>query len=99
MYEWDEAKRRANRAKHRVDFALAAEILERDHVEGKDSRFHGPEPRYLAIGEFEGRDYVVIFTRRGESRRIISAWRVGPRSKRRYQAILDRGAARDEGAG
>jgi uncharacterized DUF497 family protein len=94
MYEWDEAKRRGNIAKHRVDFALIVEIFEGAHAEGKDIRFSGPEPRHIALGEFEGKDYIVIFTWRGDTRRIISAWAVGARSKRRYQTLLNRGVTR-----
>jgi len=98
MFEWDEAKRQANIVKHRVDFALVAEIFEGDYVQIEDSRFEG-EPRFLALGQFEGKYYVVAFTRRGEARRIISAWEVGERGKRRYTALFARRSARDEEAG
>jgi len=99
MYEWDEAKRRANIAKHRVDFALVFEIFEADHVEIRDQRFTKGEPRYLALGEFEGKYYVVAFARRGASRRIISAWQVGEKGKRRYQALFARRTASDAETG
>jgi hypothetical protein len=98
MYEWDERKRRANIAKHRVDFSLAVEIFEGDYVEIPDIRSSVQEPRYRALGSFEGQFYVVVYTWRQETRRIISAWRVGERGKRRHQALFARRAARDAGA-
>ncbi len=84
MFEWDEAKRLANIAKHGVDFALVPEIFEGDYVESEDVRDSKGETRWRALGTFEGRYYVVAFTWRGENRRIISAWQVGERSWRRY---------------
>jgi uncharacterized DUF497 family protein len=95
VVEWDEAKRRANIAKHGVDFALIAEIFEGDYVEAQDSRFIVREPRYIALGEFEGKSYIVAYTWRGEERRFISAWEVGRRGKRRYQALFARRTAGD----
>ena len=99
MYDWDERKRRANIQKHRVDFALVVEIFEGDYVEIQD--IHGPfkEPRYRALGTFEGQTYVVVYTWREETRRIISAWRVGERGKRRYQALFARRSSRNAGEG
>ncbi len=90
MFEWDEDKRLANVAKHGVDFAIVPEIFEGEYAEGKDGRNTAEEARHLAIGAFERRSYVVAFTWRGENRRIISAWEVGERGRKRYQTILAR---------
>ena len=98
MYDWDERKRRANIAKHRVDFALVVEIFEGDYVEAKDPRGTREEARYLAVGTARGRNYVVAFTWRGEVRRIISAWTVGEKGKRRYQSLLLGGYRRNGSA-
>jgi uncharacterized DUF497 family protein len=98
MFEWDERKRRANVLKHRVDFSLVVEIFEGDYVEIEDDRSSFEEPRYRALGTFEGQSYVVVYTWRQETRRIISAWRVGERGKRRYQALFARRASRDAGS-
>lgn len=87
MFEWDEDKRRANIAKHGVDFARAVQIFRGHYVESQDPRF-ATEARWLATGEARGQNYVVAFTWRGEKRRIISAWEIGERGRRRYQAIL-----------
>ncbi len=99
MFEWDASKRRANIAKHGVDFARAVQIFREDYVEGKDPRSTREEIRYLAVGTGRGQGYVVVFTWRGESRRIISAWPVGKKGKRRYQALLVGGYRRDGNKG
>ena len=96
QFEWDEAKRRTNIAKHGVDFALIAELFETDHAEIEDGRFKQNEKRFLALGRFEGASYIVAFARRNETIRIISAWKVGEKGKRRYPALFDRRPSRDE---
>ena len=80
-FEWDEEKRRANLAKHGVDFALAAKIFREDHVEGQDLRGSRGEIRFLAVGQADRQAYVVAFTWRGETRRIISAWKIGEKEQ------------------
>ena len=87
MFQWDEPKRAANLAKHGVDFFRAVQIFRGSYVEGKDPRFT-LEERWLAVGEARGQSYVVAFVWRGPSRRIISAWPVGTKGRRRYQNIL-----------
>jgi len=88
MFEWDEAKRAANIRKHDVDFARAIQIFrDNDYVEGRDPRFK-QESRWLAVGVTHSQGYVVAFTWRGENRRIISAWPVGEKGRRRYQELL-----------
>ncbi len=48
MYEWDEAKRRANRAKHRLDFT-AIEAFDWGTASTKPDSRHGA-PRFVATG-------------------------------------------------
>jgi uncharacterized DUF497 family protein len=88
MFEWDDAKAAANMLKHGVDFARAVQIFrDATYVEGQDRRSE-KEDRWLAVGTARGESYVVAFVWRGESRRIISAWKVGEKSKKRYQTLL-----------
>ena len=69
-YEWDEAKRQENLAKHHVDFAS---------IEGFDWNTADiiPSPRYAeprqgALGYIDGALHYVVFVDRGAKRRIIS---------------------------
>jgi uncharacterized DUF497 family protein len=73
--ERDEAKRRANVAKHVIDFVDAKEIWEGDVLEVGSSQDHHGEPRHLAYGLMNGRIITVVFTRRGHRLRLISARR------------------------
>ena len=87
-FEWDEDKRRRNIEEHGVDFRLAALIFSNPVLEARDERDDYGETRYRALGQVEDEYFLVVFTWRGEMRRIISAWKVGDDGKRRYQAIL-----------
>ncbi len=70
MYEWDEAKRQSNLAKHRVDFTAMADF-EWDTAVTSDSPRHG-EWRWIARG-FIGRVlHSVVYALRGNSVRVIS---------------------------
>ena len=72
-FEWDEAKRDSNLAKHGVDFRWATQIFRGRIVERVDQRRSYGETRIRCVGEINARPYVVIYTWRGANRRIISA--------------------------
>jgi uncharacterized DUF497 family protein len=87
---WDEAKRKANRQKHGLDFAQAHEVL--------DSRFRldievqrGHEQRVLSMSYVLGMMavLVVVHTPRGESRRIISFRRASREEREVYHEWLE----------
>jgi uncharacterized protein len=88
--EWDEEKRRGNIKDHGVDFKDAALIFENPVIEAEDIRIEYGETRYRALGHVDGDYFMVAYTWRGRSRRIISAWKVDDDGKRRYQTILAR---------
>jgi uncharacterized protein len=84
LYDWDEAKRALNLAKHKVDFP-AAENFDWDHavVELDDREDYG-ELRERAIGWIGGRLHVLIFTRREDLIWIISLRKAEKSDVRRY---------------
>jgi uncharacterized DUF497 family protein len=88
--EWDEAKREQNLEEHGVDFADAALIFAQEVIEAQDTREDYGETRYQAIGHVDDDWFFVVYTWRGDNRRIISAWRVNDEGRRRYQAIFAR---------
>ena len=90
-FEWDEEKRRRNLDEHGVDFRDAALIFENAVVEAEDRRSDYGEIRVRALGHVDDDYYLVVYTWRGDNRRIISAWKVGEDGKKRYQALLARG--------
>jgi uncharacterized DUF497 family protein len=90
-FEWDEHKWRENLDEHGVDFADAALIFANPVVEAEDTRHDYGEVRLRALGHVDEDYYLVVYSWRGENRRMISAWKVGNDGKRRYQALLARG--------
>jgi uncharacterized protein len=72
-FEWDDApKDRANRQKHGFDFTFASRIFNGPVRRFADPRSWGEE-RIAATGQVEGRFITVVYPRRGERCRIISA--------------------------
>jgi len=82
-FEWDEEKRQSNIAKHGIDFDRAATLFDgRDTVESESAYFD--EPRWQTTGLVDERFMTVIWTRRGDAIRIISARRSRDGEKRKY---------------
>ncbi len=73
IFEWDEAKSEANLQERGFGFEFAALIFEGPTLEQVDTRQDYGEVRVQAIGEADGLVLFVVYTDRGETRRIISA--------------------------
>src|SRR2546423_1876362 len=92
--EWDTRKESLNIEKHHLDFTTASQIWNGQIVEKIDDRRDYRETRIIATGEAGGTILVVVYTRRGEKRRIISARRANSREKKLFQdEISGRGRA------
>ena len=73
-FEWDDDKARANLAKHKVSFRDAKLVFDTGNVnDDPDLSMNYGEDRYIAVGLVKGRLMAVLYTLRGERRRIISA--------------------------
>jgi uncharacterized protein len=88
LLEWDERKRRANLAKHGIDFAALDQMFSGDFLEDIDTRRNYGEVRMKAIGEVNGVIVSVVYTWRGVRRRLISARRARADERKEYQAKL-----------
>lgn len=84
MYEWDDAKRRANVAKHGVDFVAITGFAWDTAMIAYDERH--AEPRFVASGFIGQRLHVAVFAERGGNVRVISLRRANSREARRYAA-------------
>jgi len=82
QFEWDEAKQRANVGKHGIDFVDVREVFDDPAAYTVLSPRESGERRYVTVGLMKGALVAVIFTRRGETIRIISA-RIARRNERR----------------
>jgi uncharacterized DUF497 family protein len=73
-FEWDDSKHQRNLHQRGLGFDFAALIFEGPVIILADERYDYGEKRQKAIGEIEGIVVTVVFTDRGEFRRIIAAW-------------------------
>ena len=83
--EWDTAKAAANVAKHGLPFTDAlAVFLDPQRVDYDASRAADGEDRRKVVGLLEIGLVAVVYTRRGEAFRLISARRANASEERRY---------------
>ena len=85
-FEWDENKRRTNLTKHGIDFGDAKEVFYDPAAYTAVSPRQASERRYVIVGLVRGALVAVIFTRRSEAIRIISARAAGRSERQRYGA-------------
>ncbi len=85
-FDWDLAKGERNRRERGFGFEFAALIFEGDTIEWPDDRRDYGEARVRAIGEADGLVLHVVFTDRGEVRRIISARLADRKERKRWHA-------------
>jgi uncharacterized DUF497 family protein len=84
-FEWDQAKSERNRRERGFAFAdiISAFTDPHRHIE-PDDRFDYGEPRFRLYGRVAGRLFVITYTDRAETRRIISARKANDRERKRY---------------
>jgi uncharacterized protein len=84
--EWDERKRQSNLRKHGIDFAVVERLFEGRVVERTDVRHDYSEQRIIAYGEVDGLILTIIYTKRNDALRIISARRARRDERKDYLA-------------
>src|SRR5690242_3242424 len=87
-FEWDIEKARSNAQKHGIGFKEAVMVfLDPQSLVAEDLAHSHYERRQWLIGEsIAGRVLVVVFTRRGDSIRVISARQANAKERMRYHA-------------
>ena len=83
-YEWDEAKRHGNIAKHGIDFSAIERFQWSAALIEPDDRHS--EPRFRAFGYIELRLHTVVYTERMGNTRIISIRKSNAKEMERYAA-------------
>ena len=73
-FEFDPAKSDSNRAKHGIDF-VEAQSLWNDPMLLEIPANTDDEPRYLTIGQIDGKHWSAVITYRGANVRLISVRR------------------------
>jgi uncharacterized protein len=77
--------------KRGFDFEYAARIFEGTVLEREDGRRDYGERRIVSVGQIEGDVFVVVYTWRGNHRRIISGRRASRRERDAYYQAFGRG--------
>jgi uncharacterized protein len=84
VFEFDEAKSAANKAKHGIDF-VEAQALWRDRGQLRITARAGDEPRYVVIGLIGDKHWSAVITYRGETIRLISVRRSRTKEVQAYE--------------
>ncbi|MEY4645519.1 MAG: hypothetical protein RLZZ596_2350 [Pseudomonadota bacterium] len=87
--EFDPDKRNKTLEERGLDFARVAEVFEGLHYTGQDTMMCYPEDRFITVGWLDTRLVVLVWTPRGEVRRIISLRKANDREKALYASHLD----------
>jgi uncharacterized DUF497 family protein len=92
-FDWDPAKARSNRSKHRIGFELAATVFQdASALSIFDEEHSSLEERWITIGRAKGGDLLVVVHTFQELRpdefaiRLISARGATRRERERYEA-------------
>jgi len=84
LIEFDVDKRNKTLQERGLDFNRATEIFVGRHFTAEDIREEYNEIRYITVGKLDDRMVVLVWTPRGEVRRIISMRKANEREQARY---------------
>ena len=87
--EFDPTKREKTLRERGLDFAQADKVFTGINVTKEDIRFNYGETRLITIGLLEQRTVVLVWTPRGEARRIISMRYANEKEIIKYNSDLD----------
>lgn len=87
--EFDFEKRDKTFKERGLDFSRATEVFAGVHYTGQDTRMEYAEDRFITVGTLKSRVLVLVWTQRGEIRRIISTRKANEREKAIYASYLD----------
>jgi uncharacterized protein len=88
--EWDDEKRRMTLERRKLDFADAVQVFSGRHLTIEDDSRNYGELRLQAVGRLSGTMVMVVWTPRGNVRRVISMRKCNERERARYGPALDR---------
>jgi len=74
MFEFDDAKSESNKVKHGIDFVDAQRLWDDPSLLQIPAKTVD-EPRYLVVGNIDGKHWSAVITYRGANIRIISVRR------------------------
>ena len=87
--EFDKIKRDKTLLELGLDLENAKSVFEGVHFTAQDTRVDYEEDRFITVGWLQTRLVVVVWTPRGEVRRIISMRKANDREKTFYASYLE----------
>ncbi|MDW9804217.1 BrnT family toxin [Sinorhizobium meliloti] len=84
--EFDPAKSATNLEKHGIDFDAAQALWLDERLLEVPAKTED-EPRFLAIGQIDGKHWTAVFTHRGTAIRIISVRRARKQEIEHYESL------------
>lgn len=87
--EFDTEKRNKTLTERGLDFSRAGEVFSGPTFDLPDERFAYGEQRTITFGLLDGRMVVMVWTQRGEARRIISMRKANEREQAAYEKRMD----------
>ena len=87
--EFDQAKLKKTLQERGLDFSRAVEVFDGLHFTGQDKRMEYEEDRFITVGWLDGSMIVMVWTPRGEVRRVISMRKANDREKTLYASYLE----------
>jgi uncharacterized DUF497 family protein len=94
LIEYDPAKREETLKNRGLDFEDAPKILGGTYLQMEDDRADYGETRWLVVGRLNQIMVALVWTQRGEARRIISMRKCNAREQKKYGPSLDRSRRR-----
>lgn len=88
--QFDQEKRKITFLERGLDFARVLEVFKGLHFTAQDMRFAYEEDRFITVGLLDSRLVMLVWTPRGEARRIISMRKGNDREKALYTRHLER---------
>ena len=87
--EFDQVKKDKTLLERGLDFARAVEVFDGLHFTGQDMRMDYEEDRFITVGWLDDDMIVMVWTPRGEVRRIISMRKANDREKTLHASYLE----------
>lgn len=86
---FDLCKRDKTLLERGLDFGRASEVFDGINMTIEDVRYDYGEHRYITVGHLDERVVVIVWTRRGIARRIISMRKANEREIKQFIRDLD----------
>lgn len=86
---YDKQKRLYTIKDRSLYFEDAAKVFEGPVFEFEDERFDYGETRMVTVGYLVGRMVMIVWTKRGDARHIISMRKTNEKEQKKYQKRLD----------